>query len=90
MCPGGPSGNFKVCVLEKGADVEEHDSFADCWPLLCQGDGEAARVVFERFRARLLSLASAQFETWIRDRADPEGVLQSIFRSFFCRTRGSI
>ena len=65
----------------------EHDSFARYWPLLCQGDDEATRVVFERFRDQLLQLASAQFDTWIRDRADPEGVLQSVFRSFFCRTR---
>ncbi|MEZ6143088.1 MAG: sigma-70 family RNA polymerase sigma factor [Zavarzinella sp.] len=52
-------------------------------------DDDAARIVVERFRDRLIQIAANQFDTWLRERADPEGIVQSAFFSFFVRARDS-
>ena len=49
------------------------------------GDPEAATEIVRRFVRRLTALASKQFDAGLRDRADPEGVVQSAYRSFFAR-----
>lgn len=49
------------------------------------GDPDAAAEIVRRFVRRLTALASKQFEAGLRDRADPEGVVQSVYRSFFAR-----
>jgi len=70
---------------EKKSESEEFDALLT---RLQAGDNDAARVVCERFRDRLLELAARQFDTWLRDRADPEGVVQSALFSFFRRAQG--
>jgi RNA polymerase sigma-70 factor (ECF subfamily) len=59
--------------------------FDELMTRLRAGDEDAAAVVFRRFVRRLVGLAGDQFETRIRSRADPEGVVQSAYRSFFAR-----
>ncbi|MFM9962661.1 MAG: RNA polymerase sigma factor [Planctomycetaceae bacterium] len=49
------------------------------------GDGEVANWIFERFARRLAGLASANIGSKLRQRIDPEDVLQSAFRTFFRR-----
>jgi RNA polymerase sigma factor (sigma-70 family) len=49
------------------------------------GDPEAAALIFRRYTRRLLALARRQLDTWIRDRVDPEDVVQSVYKSFFAR-----
>jgi RNA polymerase sigma-70 factor (ECF subfamily) len=49
------------------------------------GDPGAAGEIFRRFVVRLTALAAAQFEAAHRPQADPEGVVQSVYRSFFAR-----
>ena len=49
------------------------------------GDPAAAQVIFHRFVHRLIALASQQFDTKLRAKADPEDVVQSVYRSFFLR-----
>lgn len=51
------------------------------------GEADAAREVFDRFARRLLALARRRFERRLAHRADPEGVVQSAFKSFFVRHR---
>jgi RNA polymerase sigma-70 factor (ECF subfamily) len=51
------------------------------------GDQQAAAEVVQLYTDRLLRLARKQFDTWLRDRADPEGIVQSVYRSFFGRCR---
>lgn len=55
---------------------------------LRQGDDHAAREVFERFAGRLVALARRQFDGRLLSRADPEDVVQSVFKSFFVRFAG--
>jgi len=48
-------------------------------------EGDMARAVFERFTRRLIGLARAQLDARLRQRIDPEDVVQSAFKSFFVR-----
>jgi RNA polymerase sigma factor (sigma-70 family) len=65
------------------------DSFDDCLARLRRGDERAAAEVFQRFASRLIALASARLDPVMRQKVDPEDVLQSAFKSFFRRVDGS-
>jgi RNA polymerase sigma-70 factor, ECF subfamily len=54
---------------------------------LKDGDEAAAVAVFERFARRLIGLARSQLDTRLRQKVDPEDVVQSVFRSFFTRQK---
>jgi RNA polymerase sigma-70 factor (ECF subfamily) len=58
-------------------------SFDDLMARLRTGDDEAAAQVFNRFANRLIVLARQRLGPRIRQKLDPEDVLQSVFRSFF-------
>jgi len=49
------------------------------------GDDAAASAVFQRFARRLIGLARGRLEARLRQKVDPEDVLQSVFKSFFLR-----
>ena len=61
------------------------DSFNDVMIGLNAGDEVAAAAVFNRFVQRLIALARLQLDARLRQKIDPEDVLQSVFRSFFQR-----
>jgi RNA polymerase sigma-70 factor (ECF subfamily) len=61
------------------------DSFADVMGRLRAGDSDAAAQVFRRFTHRLISLARAHLDSRLRQKLDPEDVLQSVYKSFFRR-----
>ena len=65
--------------------MHAEDSFADLMVRLRDGDPEAARQVFNRFARRLIALARGRLEARLREKVEPEDVLQSAYRSFFCR-----
>ena len=72
------------------ASPEENSRDAHFEELLTKlqaGDQQAAREIVDRFRGRLLHLAARQFDTWLREKADPEGVVQSALFSFFRRAQ---
>jgi RNA polymerase sigma-70 factor (ECF subfamily) len=48
-----------------------------------EGDQEAARLLFDRYAARLIGLARAHLPARMGRRMDSEDVVQSVFRSFF-------
>jgi RNA polymerase sigma factor (sigma-70 family) len=50
---------------------------------LRNGDGEVARQIFQRFGNRLIALARSRLSPAIRQKVDPEDVMQSVFKSFF-------
>ena len=52
---------------------------------LRQGDEAAARQIFERYARRLIGLARSRMDPAIRQKIDPEDVMQSAFKSFFVR-----
>jgi DNA-directed RNA polymerase specialized sigma24 family protein len=60
-------------------------AFDDLMVRLKAGDGDASAVVFRRFVDKLVALAARQFAMGMRERADIEGVVQSVYRSFFTR-----
>jgi RNA polymerase sigma-70 factor (ECF subfamily) len=61
------------------------DPFDVLMARLRDGDEDASAVVFRRFVGKLVVLAGSQFGTGMRERADVEGVIQSVYRSFFWR-----
>ena len=49
------------------------------------GDDAAATAIFRRYAGRLLGLAHSRLDAHLRQKMDPEDVVQSVFRSFFQR-----
>lgn len=50
----------------------------------CLRQGDAVALLFQRYSARLIALARHRLDGRLREKVDPEDVLQSVFRSF-CR-----
>jgi RNA polymerase sigma-70 factor (ECF subfamily) len=61
------------------------DSFSDLMARLRAGDEGAAEEVFRRYSHRLVALARGRIGGLLRQKVDPEDVLQSVFKSFFAR-----
>jgi RNA polymerase sigma factor (sigma-70 family) len=51
------------------------------------GDAAAASAIFERYVSRLIGLARTRMSERLSQRVDPEDVVQSVYRSFFCKAR---
>jgi RNA polymerase sigma factor (sigma-70 family) len=49
------------------------------------GEEDAATDLYQRYAARLLNLAAAQTSSDLKQRVDPEDIVQSVFRTFFRR-----
>ncbi|MBV9122276.1 MAG: sigma-70 family RNA polymerase sigma factor [Planctomycetes bacterium] len=65
--------------------MPEDLSFSDLMARLRAGDQDAAAQVFQRFARQLMTLARRRLDPHLRQKIDPEDVLQSAFRSFFVR-----
>jgi RNA polymerase sigma-70 factor (ECF subfamily) len=61
------------------------DSFAEFLTRLRAGDSAASRDLFQRFTRQLVALARRRFGPPIEHKVDPEDVVQSAYKSFFCR-----
>jgi RNA polymerase sigma-70 factor (ECF subfamily) len=67
------------------------DSCADWLARLHAGGSTAAAEVFHRFTSRLIALARLRLDARLRQKVDPEDVLQSVYKSFFLRqARGEL
>jgi RNA polymerase sigma factor (sigma-70 family) len=65
--------------------LESDTSFADLMARLQAGDQDAAAQIFERFASRLIALARSRMGQRMRQKEDPEDVVQSVYQSFFVR-----
>jgi RNA polymerase sigma-70 factor (ECF subfamily) len=65
--------------------MADERSFDDLMARLRAGDADAARLVFERYTDRLIALARSRLGQRLRQKVDPEDVLQSVYKSFFRR-----
>ncbi len=68
--------------------MAEDRSFREVMSQLRAGDEAAAGEVFQRFAQRLIALARTRLDSWIRQKEDPEDVVQSVYKSFFARYGG--
>ena len=55
-----------------------------------RGEQDAATRLYLKYAQRLQSLAAAQTSAELRQRVDPEEVVQSVFRTFFRRVSGGL
>jgi len=62
----------------------EEQVLIDLWR---QGDEEAARQIVDRYVDRLLALSRRHISQRLASRVDPEDIVQSVFRTFFCRLK---
>jgi RNA polymerase sigma-70 factor (ECF subfamily) len=60
-------------------------SFHDVMARLRRGDDDAAAAIFHRFAQRLAAVARGHLHSRLRQKVDPEDVLQSAYKSFFRR-----
>jgi RNA polymerase sigma-70 factor (ECF subfamily) len=65
--------------------MPQDSSFQNLMARLRTGDNQAATRVFHRFADRLITVARGRLDQQIRQKVDPEDILQSVFRSFFTR-----
>ena len=65
----------------------EELSFEELMQRLRAGDQEAATLVFNRFAQRLIALARSRLDQRMRQKLDPEDVVNSAYKSFFIRNR---
>jgi RNA polymerase sigma-70 factor (ECF subfamily) len=73
-------------VVQHGAALMDSDhSFEQLMARLRTGDNAAAAEVFNRFTNRLIGLARSRLDHLLRQKVDPEDILQSVYRSFFRR-----
>jgi RNA polymerase sigma-70 factor (ECF subfamily) len=61
------------------------NSFAEFLALLHSGDDAAAQELFGRFAHQLIALTLRHLDAGLRQKVDPEDVVQSVFKSFFAR-----
>src|SRR3954464_3897514 len=74
-----------LCRLENEESPVSIAPFEALVDRLRAGDAEAAAEVFHRYVGQLVGLASGRLAGLLRAQADPEDVVQSVFRSFFTR-----
>lgn len=60
-------------------------AFAQLMDRLRAGDPEAAEQVYRLYARRLIGLARSRLGGQLRQKVDPEDVLQSVYKSFFFR-----
>ncbi len=73
-------------AVARAAPVDtELPDWDDFWRDLHAGGGDAERLVFSRFAARLNALARVRLSPALAQKVDPEDVTQSVFRTFFRR-----
>jgi RNA polymerase sigma-70 factor (ECF subfamily) len=65
--------------------MSEDAAFGEVMDRLRAGDQAAAAEVFRRFANRLIGLARTHLDHRIRQKVDPEDVMQSALKSFFVR-----
>ena len=65
--------------------MDSQNSFQQMMDRLRKGEDAAASQLVGRFSRRLAALARGRLNGQIRQKEDPEDVLQSVFKSFFVR-----
>jgi RNA polymerase sigma-70 factor (ECF subfamily) len=80
----GPSGN-PPSRMPGVSQMSLDDSFDALATRLRAGDADAATEIFQKFAHRLIGLARLHLDARLRQKVDPEDILQSVFRSFFRR-----
>lgn len=65
--------------------MTDGESFGDAMGQLQLGDQQAASEIYQRYARRLIGLARSRLDATLQAKADPESVVQSVFRTFFAR-----
>lgn len=71
--------------MPPAVEPSDEGSFHEVMARLRTGDAEAAARVFHQFAQRLVALARTRLSSRLRQKVDPEDVLQSVYKSFFLR-----
>lgn len=63
--------------------MDSNDSFAEFVRRLKTGDDGLVNELFQRYACRLIGLARNHLDAKLRQKVDPEDVVQSVYKSFF-------
>jgi RNA polymerase sigma-70 factor (ECF subfamily) len=77
--------NMTTLDVNREPDMSQDLSFADLMARVRAGDQEAAALLYERFKNRVIGLARKHLAGMLRGKEDPDDVAQSVFKSFFLR-----
>jgi RNA polymerase sigma-70 factor (ECF subfamily) len=75
--------NGSIPELPESSPMSDGDSFDELMKRLRAGEQAAAGEIFNRFARRLIGLARSRLDERMRQKVDPEDVMQSVFKSFF-------
>src|SRR6476660_5005034 len=65
--------------------MDSSDSFTELVRRLKTGDDALVNELFQRYACRLIGLARTHLDGKLRQKVDPEDVVQSVYKSFFRR-----
>ncbi|HUG18199.1 MAG TPA: ECF-type sigma factor [Planctomycetaceae bacterium] len=85
--------SWRVCISTEDHTDSNHvrllmeGESAKLFAEYLEGKSEAATLLFDRYVTRLVALAKSRLSPLLQARVDPEDVVQSAYRSFFCKAK---
>ncbi len=77
--------SLRQSVMEEFGNIEPDSTDSTLMRRFREGEDDAATELYKRYAQRLFQLASVKVSPDLKQRVDPEDIVQSVFRTFFRR-----